>query len=124
MYAENKRGFHGHRIRPDRHRTDAGKGSLPEAHEDQGYRRAVPAVRGIRPDREGRGGFVRRDREASRVEDPVDPGREGHENALARTAGLWRIDFFGDHNAIVRLFVIDVRTLPRSAWFASRLFRA
>src|SRR5437867_13271711 len=84
MYAENKRGFHGHRIRPDRHRTDAGKGSLPEAHEDQGYRRAVPAVRGIRPDREGRGGFVRRDREASRVEDPVDRGREGHENARAR----------------------------------------
>ena len=46
------------------------------------------------------------------------------EGALARTAGLWRIDFLGDHNAIVRLFVIDVRTLPRSAWFASRLFRA
>src|SRR2546430_11939721 len=85
MYAENKRGFHGHRIRPDRHRTDAGKGSLPEAHEDQGYRRAVPAVRGIRPDREGRSGFVRRDREIGRVEDSVDRGREGHEDACARS---------------------------------------
>ncbi len=34
MYAENKRSFHGHRIRPDRHRTDAGEGSLPEAEYD------------------------------------------------------------------------------------------
>src|SRR2546428_12518269 len=85
----NQEGLYGYRIRPDRHRTDAGKGSLPEAHEDQGHRRAVPAVRGVRPDREGRGRFLRRDRQAGRLEDPVDRGREGHEDARAR--GFLRI---------------------------------
>src|SRR5713226_2421406 len=84
MYAENKRDLHGHRIRSDRHRTDAGKGSLPEAPEDQGHRRAVSAVRGVRSDCEGRSRFVRRDWEGGRLEDTVDRGREGDEDARAR----------------------------------------
>src|SRR5207247_9149914 len=53
----NERDLHGHRFRPDRHRTDAGKGGLPEVDEDQGHRRIVPALRRVRSDREGRGGF-------------------------------------------------------------------
>ena len=84
MYAEIKRDFHGYRIRPDRHRTDAGEGSLPEADEDQGHRRTVPAVRGVRSNCEGRSRFVRRDWEGGRLEDPVDRGREGDEDARAR----------------------------------------
>src|SRR5207245_8358241 len=96
MYAENKRGFHGHRIRPDRHRTHAGEGSLPEAHEDQGYRGAVSAVRRVRSNCEGRSRFVRRDREAGRLEDPVDRRREGDEDPCAcsllkRLFERWRI---------------------------------
>src|SRR2546428_8248973 len=73
--------LHGHRIRSDRHRTDAGKGSLREAVEDRSHRRTVPAVRRIRPDRQGRGGFLRRDRKVGRVEDPLGRRREGDQDA-------------------------------------------
>jgi len=76
--------LHGHRIRSDRHRTDAGKGSLREAVEDRSHRRTVPAVRRIRPDREGRGGFLRGDRKVGRVEDPFGRRREGDQDAGPR----------------------------------------
>src|SRR2546428_11632923 len=73
--------LHGHRIRSDRHRTDAGKGSLREAGEHRKQRRTVLAVRRVRPERQGRGGFLRRDRKVGRVEDPLGRRREGDQDA-------------------------------------------
>src|SRR5207245_7590645 len=39
------------------------------------------AVRRVRPDRQGRGGFLRRDRKVGRVEDPLGRRREGDQDA-------------------------------------------
>src|SRR6266571_3852871 len=69
---------HGHRLRPDRHRTDPGEGGLSEADEGRAHRRAVPSLRRVRPHREGRGGLLRRDRGHRRLEDPQDRRREGY----------------------------------------------
>src|SRR6266705_4000954 len=71
---------HGHRLRPDRHRTDPGEGGLSEADEGRAHRRAVPSLRRVRPHREGRGGLLRRDRGHRRLEDPQDRRREGDED--------------------------------------------
>ena len=78
------RGPHGHRLRPHRHRTDPREGGLSEADQGRAHRRAVPAVRRVRPHREGRGGLLRRDRGHRHLEDPRDTGRQGDEDPRAR----------------------------------------
>src|SRR5256885_15100607 len=71
---------HGHRFRPDRHRADPREGGLRDVDEDRTDRRIVSAVRGVRPDREGRGRFLRGDRSRRHIEDPVNRRREGDED--------------------------------------------
>jgi len=82
IYGATRR-FDGDRLRPDRHGSDEGERGIPGPPKNQGSRGAVPAFRGLRPDREGRGPGLQSDWGDRGLKNPGNRRRAGDEDACS-----------------------------------------